>query len=537
MTAPPGRPDTAVLFTGEQPARTAFAVSPHHLASQAGIDIIASGGNAVDASIAINAVLSVVAPDTCGPGGDLFAIVHVPGEPEPRTLNASGRAGSGATADEIRDLGHGEIPWHSPWSISVPGCVDGWFALSDELGNLSVRECLEPAIALANDGFPASVELAHSLTRLHDALRDQGSAAPLYPTGRPPDPGEIITRKGLAETLAAVATDGRAAFYQGAVGTGIVQATEGAVTPDDLARDQAEWIRPAKATLFDRTAWTIPPNSQGYLTLAALWIFEHLSPPTDPEDPLFHHLCIEAYRSVAWEREQFVADPNTAPMGVEQLLDPERLERIASTISRSAAGRWPMPERSVGGTAYMNAVDHDGMAVSYIQSNYHGIGSRRSAGSTGVFLHNRAAGFNLIPGHPNEYTPGRRPMHTLAPTLWTRDGALDLVLGTRGGDQQPQYVAQFAAANLHGGLPIADAQALPRWNMAQPTPGTDSAVTVETGFGDDVIDALRDLGHAVTRGPARNPGWGPISVIDIGTTMSAAADPRVSTSAALAAPA
>ena len=537
MTTQQGRPDAAVLFTGTQPARTAFAVSPHHLASQAGIDIMASGGNAVDASIAINAVLGVVAPDTCGPGGDLFALVHVPGESEPRTLNASGRAGSGTTADEIRDLGHGEIPWYSPWSISVPGCVDGWFALSDELGNLSVRECLEPAIALANDGFVISSELAHSLARLHDSLRDQGSAGPLYPKGQPPGPGAVITRRRLGETLEAVATGGRSAFYEGAVGAGIIEATEGAVTPDDLARDQAEWIRPAKANMFGRTAWTIPPNSQGYLTLAALWIFERLAPPTDPRDPLFHHLCIEAYRSVAWEREQFVSDPATAPIGVDELLEPARLDRIASTVSPTAAGRWPMPQRSVGGTAYMNAVDHDGMAVSYIQSNYHGIGSRRSAGSTGVFLHNRAAGFNLIPGHPNEYTPGRRPMHTLAPTLWTRDGALDLVLGTRGGDQQPQYVSQFAAAHLHGNLPIEDAQALPRWSMTQPTPGTDSAVTVENGFGDDVVRALRDLGHSVTDGPARNPGWGPISVIDVGGSMSGAADPRVSTSAALAAPA
>lgn len=536
MTEPPERPSQATLNTGPQPPGTAFAVSPHHLASQAGLDIIASGGNAVDAGIAINAVLSVVAPDTCGPGGDLFALVHIPGSDTPRVLNASGRAGSGVTADDLRDRGMGEIPPYSPWSISVPGCVDGWHALSDEFGKLSVADCLAPAIEIAETGFEVSIELANSLERLHPDLLAQESAAPLYPEGEPAPAGSTVVRMRFARTLEAIASGGRDAFYSGEVGAAITEATEGALTPDDLDVDQAEWVTPATLQIFGRSGWTIPPNSQGYLTLATLWIFERLDPPDDPADPLFQHLLIEAYRSVAWERQQFVTDPNTAPLDSAKLLDTERLARIAESISTDTVGRWPRPAPAPGGTAYMTASDHSGMAVSYIQSNYFGIGSRRSAGGTGVFLHNRAAGFNLIPGHPNEFTPGNRPMHTLAPTLWTNGDALDLVLGTRGGDQQPQYVAQFAASHYHGGLPVGACQTLPRWFMGQPEPGTDSAVTIEPRFAEATVVGLRDRGHAITRGIPWNAGYGPISAIDIAGENAAAADPRVSTSAAISMP-
>lgn len=529
----PDRPEAAHLSTGPKPRGTAFAVSPHHMASQAGIDIMAKGGNAVDASIAINAVLGVVAPDTCGPGGDLFALVHKPGMVAPRTLNASGRAGSGISAHDLRDMGHGEIPLQSRWSITVPGCVDGWHSLSEELGNLTVAECLAPAIDIARTGFPVSVELAEALVRIQDLIADQASAAPLYPNGEPAASGSSITRERLAETLEAVASGGRHAFFEGDVARGIVEASGGAITPDDLAVNQAEWIVPASIDIFGRTAWTIPPNSQGYLTLATLWIFEHLDAPTDPGDPLYQHLLIESYRSVAWERAQYVSDPATAPLTSEELLNPNRLAQIAATVSADSAGRWPRPRRAPSGTAFMAASDTEGMAVSFIQSNYWGIGSGLSAGGTGVFLQNRGAGFNLIQGHPNEYTPGRRPMHTLAPTLWTRDGSLELVLGTRGGDQQPQYLAQFGAHHFHAGLCTDDSQLLPRWSMNQPEPGTDSSLTVEPRFSTPTVAGLHERGHSVSDGPAWNAGFGPISAINVARDNKASADPRVSTSAAL----
>lgn len=529
----PTRPDRARLSTGPRPSSSPIVVSPHYLASQAGLDIIAAGGNAIDAAIAVNAVLGVVAPDTCGPGGDLFALVHRPGDTSPATLNSSGRAGSGATADDIRDAGHGEIPYRSRWSITVPGCVDGWEALTEQFGSLPLATTLAPAIGIAREGFPVSLELADSLARLTDLISGEASSPPLYPDGAPAPIHSTITRPALADTLEAIASSGRDAFYLGAPGTGIIEATGGSITRDDLAVCQAEWVEPISLEVFDRTAWTIGPNSQGYITLATAWIFENLDAPDDPDDPLFHHLLIEAYRSVAWERSMYVTDPATAPLSAAELLDTERLSRKAASIDRTRAGRWPMPAPAPGGTAYLTVKDGTGMGISFIQSNYAGIGSGLSAGSTGVFLHNRGAGFNLIQGHPNEYQPGRRPMHTLSPTLWTDDGSLDLLLGTRGGDQQPQYLAQFAAHHYHAGTGTDAAQMAPRWSMDQPLPGTDSSISIEPRFDAATVGALETFGHRVTNAGEWESGWGPISAIDVGEETVGSADPRISTSAAL----
>ncbi len=527
------RPTGAILSTGPRPIGTGIAVSPHHLASQAGVDILDAGGNAVDAAIAVDAVLGVVLPDTCGPGGDLFALIHRPGMAAPATLNASGRAGSGMTADDLRDLDLGEIPWRSPWSITVPGCVDGWLALSETFGSLPLAASLAPAIAIAREGFPASEELIQSLARLHPMIADQSSAGSFYPNGGLLRNGDRMTRHDLAQTLEDIASSGRDGFYTGAVASGINAASEGAITQDDLDRMQADWIDAVSLEVLGRTGWTIPPNSQGYLTLATLWIFEHLDPPSDPNDPLYQHLLIEAYRSVAWERADTVSDPDTAVIGVEELLSPERLGSRMNRIRRDRTTRWPMPQPSPGGTAYMTVLDSAGMGVSLIQSNYAGIGSGRSAGATGVWLHNRGAGFNLLPGHPNEYAPHKRPLHTLSPTLWTSGPDLSLLLGTRGGDQQPQFLAQVAAHHLHASSCTDDSQVAPRWSMDQPMPGTDSAIRVESRFAQHTIQGLRDRGHVVDIADPYETGWGPISAIDVIGEHKGSADPRISTSSAL----
>jgi len=529
----PLRPSEARLSTNSTDHSRGIAVSPHHLASQTGVDILNIGGNAVDAAIALNAVLGVVLPDTCGPGGDLFALVHQPGDEAPTALNASGRAGSGVTSDDIRDTGLGAIPMRSHLSITVPGCVDGWESLSKTHGTLPLSVVLAPAIEIARQGFPVSYELASSFSRLSELIGDQASSGPFYPDARPARSGTTIRRTNLGDTLEAIAEGGREAFYGGSVGEGIVSATRGAVTPEDLALPQADWISPLSKNVFGRTAWTIPPNTQGYLTLATLRIFEMLDPPDDASDPLYQHLLIEAYRSVAWGREDSAVDPDHSSQSPWDLVNDDRLHERASSIDRNRAGRWPMPRRSPGGTAYMTVRDGSGMGVSLIQSNFWGIGSGRSAGSSGVFLHNRGAGFNLIPGHANEYAPRKRPLHTLAPTLWTHDSTLDLLLGTRGGDQQPQFLAQYAASFYHASNCSDDSQDFPRWNMEQPAPGTDSSLAFESRVADSTVAGLQDRGHAVTLGETHEAGWGPISAIDVGRDMKGSSDPRVSTSAAL----
>jgi gamma-glutamyltranspeptidase/glutathione hydrolase len=364
-------------------------------------------------------------------------------------------------------------------------------------------------------------------------IRGQQSAAALYPQGTPPAAGTRLIRPDLAATLEGIAAEGRDAFYQGAVAAQIAAATGGILGVDDLAANRPDWVAPAGATVFGLEAWTVPPNSQGYLTLAAAMLLERLDVPPDPDDPGFHHAVIEAYRAVAWERDDLVADSRFAPMAPEQLLDPDRLLPRLDRITPNRAARWPQPRPVPGGTAYFCAVDRAGMAVSCIQSNFAGIGSGIAAGTTGVFLHNRGAGFNLIPGHPNEAAPGKRPLHTLSPTLWTRDGQVALVLGTRGGHQQPQYLLQVAALLEIAGLDPTAAQQIPRWSAAS-LDGETSTLAAESGMPEAVVAGLRRRGHTVDPGPEFAPGWGPVSIIavDEDGTRRAAADPRVSTATA-----
>ena len=490
-----------------------------------------SGGTAADAVIAANAVLGMVLPSTCGIGGDLFALVHKPGMERPDVLNASGRGGSGLNAATLRDAGHTRMPTYGAPTVSVPGCVDGWEALQARYGRLDLATVLEDAIALGEEGFEVSVEFADALDRLADSLIGQPSAAALYPGTAPPAPGATLVRHDLASTLRAVAERGRAAFYEGDVAAAIAAATDGVLTSEDLAANAVDWVDPIGLDVFGLTGWTVPPNSQGYITLAAAWVFEQIGPPADPTDPAFHHALIEAYRAFAWERNDVVADPSHAPWDPAEYLMPERLERRRRELKPDAVAPWPQPTPGPAGTAYFCAMDNEGMAVSCIQSNYSGIGSRISAGTTGVFLHNRAAGFSVIEGHPNEAGPGKRPLHTLSPTLWTRGTEPALILGTRGGDQQPQYLAQMAASMLFAGRDPAQAQAQPRWSLDTAEPGTNSVVLVESGMPEPVIAGLAATGHTVAAGPALTPGWGPVSVIaiDAAGVRTAAADPRVST--------
>lgn len=531
--SPPSRAPGAETTIEDLDLGRPLAVSPHSLASSAAVAIMRAGGTAADGAVAANAVLAVVLPDTCGPGGDLFALVHHPGLTKPEALNASGRAGSGATAAALRDRGLSEMPIRSRTSITVPGCVDGWEALLSRHGKLSLDTVLAPALSIAEEGFPASAELAASLSGYRELLAEQGSAASLYPKGEPPGPGDVLRRPQLAATLRSVAEGGRQAFYGGPVGDAITTVTDGVITPEDLSIPQVEWVSPLGLDIFGWRAWTMPPNSQGYLTLATLGIFEMLDPPSDPADPTFQHALVEAYRSVAWERDRVVCEPMTLEVTADSLVEARHLADRAAAIDTSRAGAWPQPTPAPGGTAYLCTRDGNGMGVSFIQSNFWGIGSGFSAGDTGVWLHNRGGGFTLTPDHPNELNPGKRPLHTLSPTLWTRNGSLRLLLGTRGGDYQPQLLAQVAANHLRGELCLSDAQSFPRWRLDEFGAASASHLEVEARFSENTRRGMADRGHDIVETDPWMRGWGPVSAIGIGESISGAADPRVTTSAAV----
>lgn len=478
------------------------------------------------------AAQGVVAPETCGVGGDLFALIHSQGDEKPVALNASGRSGSAATAAALRDAGHREMPPDHPLAVTIPGCVDGLTALADRLGSLPLAACLEPAITLAEEGFSVSNEQSRAFTATRAVYAENPAVSGFYPDGNPVEPGQIVTRGDLARTLRHIAEGGRDGFYRGIAGGDIVAALAPYVLSEDLDAPQHEWIEPIRVDIGDDTAWTIPPNSAGYLGPSTLAVFLRLDPPADPTDPLWWHLMIEAHRSLAWERDDLVADPRTAPRSPEELVSEESFDRVVARISRQRAGTWPTRPGTASGTAYMCVTDGKGLSVSIINSNYYGTGSPFGAARSGFLLQDRGRGFNLEPGHPNELAPGKRPAHTLSPTLWTRGNKTSWLLGTRGGAIQPQLVAQLAARAIVGGAALEPAQAAPRWSMTEYGPGDRSAVSLEPGTG--VEQALTERGHHVMTKDSLQPGWGPMSIVDRRSDeVRAAADPRVDTARAL----
>lgn len=499
-----------------QYARTGMVASIDQLASSAGVAMLRAGGSAADAAIAANAVLAVTAQHLCGLGGDLFALVHRPGDERPACLNASGRAGSGADPDRLRAEGHAAIPREGDIRATpVPGCVDGWVALHERFGRLPLEELLEPARAYAENGFPASATLAAWTGS--EGLQSVPHADD-YTAGGPLPPGGLIRRPGVARTLVAVAERGRQGFYQGEFGERLLELGNGEYTVDDLARGQADWVEPISVEAWNRRVWGVPPNSQGYITLAAAWIAQGLDLPADPADDRWAHLLVEAVRQAGFDRDDVLHEGASG----EGLIAAERLGPRRRAIDPERASM-PGAVHARGDTMYLCAVDGDGTGVSLIQSNYVGFGSMVVVPEVRIFLQNRGAAFSLEPGHPAEYGPGRRPPHTLAPALVTNgDGSLSAVLGTMGGDAQPEIVLQLLARCYGAGETPGEVLAAARFMLE----GTDG-VGVEDHASSSWLEGLPARGHAVEVRPAWSHAFGHAQLIAVeDDRLAGAADPR-----------
>ena len=492
-----------------------------HLAARAGDQIYAAGGNAVDAAIATNAAIAVVGPHLCGLGGDLFALIHTGGDVV--ALNSSGRAGSGADPNQLRAEGHTTMPFrHDIRTVTVPGCVDGWIALHERYGSLPMTDILAPAIDLAEQGFPASPLLVGAARRLDEAGRQQ--LAELADQAR--RPGDLVRRPGVGRALRAIANEGRAGFYEGEFGDGLLALGDGLYSRSDLATSHADWVDPLTATMFGVDVHTIGPNSQGYLILGGGIAADPLDLPDDPDDERWAHLLVEAAKVAGYDRIDVLADTAdgeellTAIRERRHLLDTER----ASDYSVASGA---------GDTTYLCTAQVDGMAVSLIQSNASGFGSWLAEPNTGINLHNRGLGFNLRPGHPAEFGPGRRPPHTLSPAVATRDGELVSVFGTMGGDAQPQILLQLAARLFHHGHSPAAAVNAPRWGLSGAATGFDTwddpgrqIVDIE-GHAPASWTRLGERGHDVRRLADYDSAFGHAhAIVATESGLAGAADPR-----------
>jgi gamma-glutamyltranspeptidase/glutathione hydrolase len=513
MTAPPS--------SSVRGCRGAVAAADQ-LAANAGIGVLDAGGNAVDAAIATNAVMAVVGPHLCGMGGDLFALVHRDGEVA--ALNASGRAGSGADAEAMRAEGLAEIPFHHDVrAITVPGCVDGWVALHERFGSLAMADLLRPAITLAEHGFPTSPLLTGSWRRVDDRGCEQLAALAAASTS-----GVRMTRPGVAAALRAVADQGRAGFYEGAFGEGLLTLGNGWYDPADLARSQADWVEPLTTTAFGVDLHTIPPNSQGYLTLAAARLAEAVGVPDDADDPAWAHVLIECATAAGFDRPDALYDGADG----RALLD--AVDDRRGLVDRNSASPRRAPAED-GDTTYLCTVDGDGMGVSLIQSNAAGFGSWLAEPNTGINLHNRGIGFNLVAGHPAELTPGRRPPHTLSPALASERRNLLAVFGTMGGDAQPQILLQIATRLFRHGQSADRAIRAGRWALRGPQTGFDTwtadsppTLQIEGHAPARWFEDLVHRGHRAERSPAYDSAFGHAHaiVVEPNGVLAGAADPR-----------
>ncbi len=505
-----------------------MVASADQLATRAGDLTFARGGNAVDAAIATNAAIAVTGPHLCGMGGDLFALIHT--SDGVVGLNASGRAGSGSDPAALRAEGMTEMPFrHDIRSVTVPGCVDGWLALHRRFGSMPLSDLLAPAIDLAEQGFAAGPLLAGSIARVDDRGRRQLDELASQASGT----GAVVRRPGVARSLRSVAETGRDGFYGGEFGSGLLELGGGVFTEEDLATSQADWVEPLTADAFGVDLHTIGPNSQGYLTLGGALLADPLDLPDDPDDERWAHLLVEAAKLAGHDRPDALhehADGNELLTAISERagrLDTERASNYAAPAG-------------AGDTTYLCTAEVDGLAVSLIQSNASGFGSWLAEPNTGINLHNRGLGFNLVEGHGAELGPGRRPPHTLSPALATSGADLVSVFGTMGGDAQPQILLQIAARLFRHGHSPARAINAPRWALSGPSTGFDTwtaptgqIVDLE-GHAPEAWHTLADRGHRIRRSPSFDSGFGHAHAItlDRDGVLAGAADPRARVSAA-----
>ncbi len=508
-----------------------------HLASGAGLRMLSNGGNAVDAAIAASAALAVTTQHMCGMGGDLWAIVHEPGT-SPAALNASGRAGSGSDAAAMRSEGLTMMPFRGDLrAVPVPGCVDGWTALHDRYGSLPLEELLAPAVELAELGFPASPMLG-AISRL---VGDVEGNDDYVVDGKPVANGQMVRRPGIARSLRAIVAGGRSGWYEGEFGAALIELGKGLYSSADLARSQADWVEPTSADAWGHRLWTVPPNSQGYLSLAGAVIADGLDLPEDPDDPLWAHLLIEAAKQAGFDRAGSLFEGADG----QALVAESRLAARRAAIDPNVASSL-RPPAAAGGTIYLCTTDRNRMGVSLIQSNAADFGAHIAVPGIGVFLHNRGIGFSLEQGHPAELAPGRRPPSTLAPALvTTTEGDLRSVLGTMGGDGQPQVVLQMMARMLQLGQSPGTNLSSPRFTLTQPdavgfdTWSKPDQMTVAIEAGSGWASGLADRGHRVNETAYGLSLYGHAHAIEVvnngdGTShLAGVADPRALVGAAI----
>uniref|UniRef100_UPI0032174C82 gamma-glutamyltransferase n=1 Tax=uncultured Draconibacterium sp. TaxID=1573823 RepID=UPI0032174C82 len=489
-------------------AQNGMACTSQPLATQAALDILKAGGNAIDAAIAANAVLGLVEPTGNGIGGDLFAIVWDAKTEKLFGLNASGRSPYNLTLDYFKENGYEKIPSHGPLPVSVPGCVDGWFELHKRFGSKTMQEILSPAVYYAENGFPLTELIAHYWNKSSYLKKYPGFEEIFLPDGKAPEKGEVFKNPYLANTLKLIAQQGRDVFYRGEIAEKIVnyiQKQGGFLTLKDFENHTSEWVEPISTNYRGYDVWELSPNGQGTAVLQMLNILENFNiSEMGFGTPDYIHTFIEAKKLAYEDRAKYYSDMDFNEIPVKHLISKEYGKKRAALINKKEAARsYPAGELEHGNTIYLTTADKDGNMVSLIQSNYRGMGSGMTPGKLGFVLQDRGELFALEEGHMNVYEPHKRPFHTIIPAFITKDGEPFISFGLMGGAMQPQGHVQIICNIIDFEMNLQEAGDAPRIShngSSQPTGekmNDGGLVSLESSFDYETIRALMDKGHRI----------------------------------------
>ncbi len=514
-----------------------MVATPHYLASLAGARTLLSGGCAVDAAIAANAVLGVVYPHMCGMGGDLFMLIYSAQEGRLIGLNASGRSPARATRAFFAERGLGSMPERGILSVNVPGTVDGWAMAQRRFGTMALDKLLQPAIEYAEEGFPITARLSRWIAECAPILSQyEESRTTFLPNDSIPQPGQILKLSNYARSLKMIAQQGPGAFYHGQLAESIsrfCEAEGGLLRVEDLASHRSEWVEPIHTSYRGYEVYELPPNTQGLATLEELNLAENFDlRPLGHNSSECIHLLAEIKKLAFADRDAYITDPDFAEIPVKELLSKEYAKKRAKGIDSNKANPnvhagYPL----AGDTIYLCTADRWGNLVSFIQSLYFPFGSGVAVKDAGILLQNRGAYFSLQEDHVNRLEPVKRTMHTLIPAMAFRDGKPALVFGTMGGEGQPQTQLQMLCNIIDFGMNVREAIEAPRWLMGPRHQGGSVELYLEGGIPPKAGEELEARGHSVKWQEACSEFFGhahAIAVVGEGEkrVYEGAADPR-----------
>ncbi|MBI1387527.1 MAG: gamma-glutamyltransferase [bacterium] len=523
------------------PARHGAVATSQTLASYEGLRVLQEGGNAIDAAIAANAMLALTEPFSCGPGGDLFAIVWSERDQKLHGLNASGRSLYAWTIDRAKKSGAGDfLPVYGPLAWSVPGCVSGWKALHGRFGHLDWARLFEPAAGHAREGFLVTELIGHDWQSAPRLFEQYPNAAATYaPDGSAPRFGQVFRNPDLASVFEILMQEGADAYYQGEIAERIVKYSKergGMFEMSDFTDHHADWVDPVSTSYRGYDLWEIPPNGQGAAALQIMNMLETFDIGSlEPNSAEHLHLFIEAKKLAFEDRAVYYADMDKAEVPLEWLISKDYGRERAQLIDPKRAALDVKPGIWDGShdTVYLCAADDEGNMISLIQSIYYGWGSREVPTGLGFCLQNRGSSFNLNPNHRNALEPHKRPFHTIIPAFLTQNGKPRCAFGVMGGDFQPQGHAQVLMNMIDFGLSMQQAGDQPRvrhFGSSEPTGeamNNGGKVGLEAGFSEETKQKLTEMGHDVAEfGVGRHGGYQAIWRDEEPRRYFAGSDPR-----------